>query len=111
MEEAITHAVAKDGNETRVQLQVVEEGLHERLDEIRAHQKRESEEQKAILEKKAALAERQKAKNDAFASRVVAGDSTPLEEKELRHKILTEEIRREKAEPRLEKQREKVRKQ
>ena len=45
------------------------------------------------------------------ASRVVAGDSTPLEEKELRLKILTEEIRREKAESRLEKQREKVRKQ
>jgi hypothetical protein len=44
LEEAITHAVAKDGNETRVQLQSVEESLHERHDqqhallgEIRAH--------------------------------------------------------------------------
>ena len=47
LEEAITHAVAKDGNETRVQLQSVEESLHERHDqqhallrEIRAHQLR-----------------------------------------------------------------------
>ena len=57
------------------------------------------------------MAEKQKARNDAFASRVEAGDGTPLEEKKLRLSILTEEIRREKAESRLEKQREKVRKQ
>ena len=45
LQAATDNAVAKDGNETRVQLQGVEEGLHERLDkqeadlrEIRAHQ-------------------------------------------------------------------------
>ena len=56
-EEAITHAVAKDGNETRAQLLTAEEGLHERHDErqaelreIRAHQL--LQEHIAILEKK-----------------------------------------------------------
>ena len=118
LEEAIANAVAADGNETRVQLQNVEEGLHERLDkqeadlrEIRAHQKRESEDQKAILEKKAKLADKQKARNEAFAKRVEAGDDTPLEKKKLRLKILAEEVRREEAEASLEKQREKARKQ
>ena len=116
--EAITHAVAKDGNETRVQLQSMEEGIHERHDEhqatlceIRTHQLQQDIEQSAMFEKKAALAEKQKAKNDAFASRVEAGDCTPLEEKQLRLKILTEEIRREEAEKKIEKQREKTRKQ
>ena len=56
-------------------------------------------------------AKQKKAKNDAFASRVEAGEGTPLEEKKLRLKILTEEIRREEAEKKIEKQREKTRKQ
>ena len=40
--EAITHAVAKDGNETRVQLQSMEEGIHERHDEHRASRARKN---------------------------------------------------------------------
>ena len=118
LEEAITNAVAKDGNETRVHLQSVVEGLHQRHDEqqatlceIRAHQLQQDKQQSAILEKKAALADKQKAKNEAFASRVEAGDGTPLEEKKLRIKILTEEVRREEAELKLKKQREKARQQ
>ena len=66
LEDSITHAVAKDGNETRVQLQSVEEGVHERHDEhqavlreIRAYQLQQDKEQSAILKKKAALAEKQ----------------------------------------------------
>ena len=89
--EAITHAVAKDGNETRVQLQSMEEGIHERHDEhqatlceIRTHQLQQDIEQSAMFEKKAALAEKQKAKNDAFASRVEAGGGTPHEKKKFR---------------------------
>ena len=118
LENAVRHTVEDDGNKTRVQLQGMEEGIHERHDEhqatlceIRTHQLQQDKEQSAILEKKAALAEMQRAKNDAFASRVEAGDCTPLEEKELQLKILAEEIRRAKAEARLEKQREKARKQ
>ena len=70
------------------------------IQEIRAHQKQESEDQKAILEKKAKLADKQKARNEAFAKRVEAGDGTPLEKKKLRLKILAEEVRREEAEAR-----------
>ena len=49
---ATDNAVAKDGNETRVQLQGVEEGLHERFDKqeadirkIRAHQQKQDKKQ------------------------------------------------------------------
>ena len=97
---ATRDAVQEDGDVTRAEIA-----------KLRAHQLQQDEEQSAILEKKAALAEKQKARNDAFASRVEAGDGTPLEAKKLRLKILTEEIRREEAEKKIEKQREKTRKQ
>ncbi len=76
------------------------------MHELRRNQQHKDE---ATLEKKRALAETQKTRNDAFASRVEAGDGTPLEEKKLRLKILAEDIRREEAEAKLEKQREKAR--
>ena len=117
--DAMNNDVAKqEGHETRAHMEQTVEGLHERHDkqeddlrEIRAHQKQENEDQKAILEKKARLADKQKARNEAFANRVEAGAGTPLEEKELQLKILTEDIRKTKAEEKLKKQREKARKQ
>ena len=117
--EAINNDAAKEeGHETRVHTEQTAEGLHARHDEhqatlceIRTRQLQQDEEQSAILEKKKALAEKQKERNEAFASRVEAGDCTPLEKKELRLKILQEEVRREKAEKKLEKQREKARRQ
>ena len=75
LEEAIANAVAADGNETRVQLQVVEEGLHERLDkqeadlrEIRAHQQQQDKEQSA---------DKRKAHNEAFALAPDIAKATP----------------------------------
>ena len=115
LEKAITHVIAADGNETRVQLQRVEEGLHERhdegqalLQEIRAHQLQESQEQKHILDKKEKLIDKQKEKNEAFVSRIEQGNGTDVEQKKLQIKILQEEVRQHESRKRLENARQKA---
>ena len=83
--EAINNDAAKEeGHETRVHTEQTAEGLHARhdqhdtmLEEICAHQRGESQTARAILDKQLELAKQKKAKNDAFASRVEAGDCTP----------------------------------
>jgi len=57
LEDAITHAIKKDGNESRVQLQRMEEGMHERHDEqqaalhqIRSHQRQVIQEMPQVVQ-------------------------------------------------------------
>ena len=69
-------------------------------------------EQLKVEEKKLEVAQaKAKAKadgNEAFPKRIEAGNGTPLEEKQLKLKILAEEIRQQKAELELEKARKKA---
>lgn len=83
---------------------------NENVKKLLAFQEGFAKEAIEVAQRREALAEKRKAQNEAFASRVEAGDATPLEEKKLRLKILAEEIRRQEAEQKVEKQREKMRK-
>ena len=65
-------------------------------------------EEKKKLEDVQAKAKAKAEENEAFAKRIEAGNGTPLEEKQLKLKILAEEIRQQKAELELEKARKKA---
>ena len=105
-------AARAEGHETRVHVEHVAEGLHERFDQLQKITEGKACEQlkleEAKLEVVKAKAKAKTEENAAFAERIEAGNCTPLEQMELQHKILGEAIRKEKAERALEKAREKA---
>ena len=84
-------------------------GMEPKIEALHADMQQRHTDQLKVEEKKLEVAQaKAKAKadgNEAFAKRIEAGNGTPLEEKQLKLKILAEEIRQQKAELELEKAR------
>ena len=87
-------------------------GMKPKIEALHADMQQRHTDQLKVEEKKLEVAQaKAKAKadgNEAFPKRIEAGNGTPLEEKQLKLKILAEEIRQQKAELELEKARKKA---
>jgi hypothetical protein len=97
-------SIKKTGEDTNKRVA----GMEPKIDDLHADMQGRHAKQLEVVKKKLEVLQAKDKTNQAFTERIEAGNSTPLEQMELQHKILGEAIRKEKAERALEKAREKA---